>query len=87
MYGFKTFEGIIDESYDKEENDIKRLEKVTELLKDIDDLPTKEKQELFKECLPIVQHNYRHFYYGDFEQILWKELVLMLEEIEKDYEN
>jgi hypothetical protein len=78
-YGFKTFDGIIDESYDLETNDFKRLEKVTQLLKSIDDLTEKEKLQLHHDCLPIVEHNYNHFYYGGFETILWKELINMID--------
>jgi len=79
-YGFKTFSHIIDESYDEETNDILRLVKITELLTDIDNLSTKEKQQIHKHCLPLVEHNYNHFYFGDFESILWKELTGMMKE-------
>jgi len=79
-YGFKTFSHIIDESYDEETNDILRLEKIAGLLKDIDNLSTKEKQQIHKHCLPIVEHNYNHFYFGNFEGILWKELTGMMQE-------
>jgi len=79
-YGFKTFGHIIDESYDEETNDILRLEKIAELLKDIDNLSTKEKQQIHNHCLPIAEHNYNHFYFGNFEDILWKELTGMMQE-------
>ena len=80
-YGFKTFNGIIDESYDTEVDDLIRLEKIAKLLSDIDKLSIKEKQEIHKQCLPIVEHNYNHFYFGGFEEILWKELTNMLNEL------
>lgn len=80
-YGFKTFDGIIDESYDEETDDILRLEKVTKLLCDIDRLSEVEKQNIHRQCIPIVEHNYNHFYYGNFEKILWNELTNMLEEL------
>jgi len=79
-YGFKTFNNIIDESYDEETDDILRLEKISRLLKDINDLSIKERQQIHKHCLPIVEHNYNHFYFGDFESILWKELTGMMQE-------
>jgi len=79
-YGFKTFSHIIDESYDKETDDILRLEKIAKLLTDIDKLSTKEKQQIHNHCLPIVEHNYNHFYFGNFEGILWKELTGMMQE-------
>ena len=80
-YGFKTFDGIIDESYDEEVDDFIRLEKVTKLLSDINNLSVLERQEIHKQCLPIIEHNYNHFYFGGFEEILWKELTNMLNEL------
>jgi len=84
-YGFQSFNDIIDESYDNEENDIVRVQKVGQLLEDINNLPKKEKQSIWKHCLPVATHNYNHFYGGGFEQILWKELTLMLDQIKRDY--
>jgi hypothetical protein len=77
-YGFETFAGILDESYDTETNDILRIEKVVQLLKDVNDLCVKEQQQIYRACLPIVEHNYNHFYRGGFADILWKELTGML---------
>ena len=79
-YGFKTFNGIIDESYDEESDDILRLEKIANLLKDIDSLSAKERQQIHKHCLPLVEYNYNHFYFGNFEKILWNELTGMMNE-------
>jgi len=77
-YGFRTFDSVFDESYDLETNDIRRIERVTQLLKDLDDLSMHERQQIHQACLPIVQHNYNHFYGGDFANILWKEMTSML---------
>ena len=77
-YGFKTFASVFDESYDKETDDFVRVEKVTKLLKDLDNLSVKERQEIHRACLPIVEHNYNHFYYGGLTDILWPELMNML---------
>ena len=78
-YGFKTFAGIFDESYDEETDDIKRIEKVTKLLKDLDSLSAAERQQIHRACLPIVQHNFEHFYGQGLENILWGELLGMLD--------
>jgi hypothetical protein len=78
-YGFKTFSGIFDESYDTEINDIHRIERVIKLLKDLDSLTVKERQQIHRACLPVVEHNFNHFYRGGFGDLLWKELVGMLE--------
>ncbi len=80
-YGFRTFADIFDESYDEETDDIRRIEKVTQLLKDLDGLSVQERQQIHRHCLPAVQHNYEHFYGSGFEQILWKELLNMLDEL------
>ena len=78
-YGFQTFDGILDESYDTETNDMRRVERVAQLLKDLDDLSVRERQQIHRACLPRVQHNYNHFYRGGFTDVLWTELVQMLE--------
>jgi hypothetical protein len=78
-YGFKTFASVFDESYDSETNDIRRIELVTKLLGELDALSVKERQQIHRACLPIVEHNYNHFYRGDFGSVLWTELVAMLE--------
>ena len=82
-YGFKTFEGIFDESYDIETDDIRRIEKVTDLLKHLNKLSVAERQQIHQACLPIVEHNYHHFYSGRFADILWAELTSMLAEFKK----
>ena len=77
-YGFRTFASVFDESYDQETDDVKRIEKVTRLLKELDSLSVTERQEIHRACLPIVEHNYNHFYYGGLTGILWPELINML---------
>jgi len=78
-YGFRTFADVFDESYDTETDDILRIEKVVSLLKQLDNLTAEERQTIHRRCLPIVEHNYRHFYSGDFGEVLWKELTGMLD--------
>jgi hypothetical protein len=81
-YGFQTFDQFWDESYDHETNDIVRIEKIGQLLKDLDSLSLQEKQQLFRHASKITQHNFDHFYSGNFEKILWKELTNMLENMD-----
>jgi hypothetical protein len=78
-YGFQTFDSIFDESYDTETDDVKRIEKVTDLLQHLDQLTVQERQKIHRACLPIVQHNYNHFYNGGLTDVLWKELNEMLD--------
>ena len=83
-YGFKTFSTVFDESYDEETDDIQRAERVIKLLKDLDSLSLKEKQQIHRACLPIVEHNYNHFYYGGLtNDYLWPELINMLNGIKQ----
>jgi hypothetical protein len=77
-YGFKTFADVFDESYDEETNDLKRIERVAKLLKDLDSLSVQERQQIHRACLPAVEHNYNHFYRGGFADVLWRELLTML---------
>jgi hypothetical protein len=80
-YGFKTFAGVFDESYDEETDDIIRLEKITKLLKDLDSLSKNERLEIHRACLPAVEHNFNHFYGQGFLNLLWPELNLMLKDL------
>ena len=82
-YGFKTFSSVFDESYDTETDDIRRIERVTQLLKDLDNLTVQERQAIHRACLPIVEHNYNHFYQGGLTDILWQELMLMLNNLQQ----
>jgi hypothetical protein len=79
-YGFRTFAGVFDESYDAETDDILRIERVTKLLKDLNDLSVKERQAIHRACLPMVEHNFDHFYNGGLTKVLWAELQAMLNE-------
>jgi hypothetical protein len=79
-YGFRTFDSVFDESYDDETDDILRMEKVIKLLKNLEDLGVKERQQLHRACLDIVEHNFNHFYHGGLTNILWQELMSMLNE-------
>jgi hypothetical protein len=81
-YGFKTFADIFDVSYDTETDDVRRIERVAKLLKDLESLGINERQAIHKACLPIVEHNYNHFYRGGFADILWQELANMLNNLQ-----
>ena len=82
-YGFRTFDDIFDETYDTETDDILRVEKVARLLKDLDNQSERERQSIHRACLPIVEHNFRHFYMGGLTNILWPELTGMLHGLRK----
>ena len=80
-YGFQTFDGIWNEDYDLEIDDDKRMKKIVKLIVELDQMGAAQRQDLFTKALPIVEHNYQHFYNGGFEQILWHELTNMLDKM------
>ena len=82
-YGFRTFEGIWDESYDLEQDDV-RIARIASLLRSLDELPPEGKQDLFDQAQEVIQHNWNHFYNGGFEAVLWTELQEMLNGIDDD---
>ena len=48
--------------------------------KDLNNLSVTERQQIHQACLPIVEHNYNHFYRGALSDLLWTELNQMLNE-------
>lgn len=59
--GYKTFHGIIDESYDNELDDEKRLEMIMSELKRLSQLTVNELNDFKINCLNIVNHNFELF--------------------------
>ena len=78
-YGFKTFGDLWDESYDDEPDDSRRIQKIAQVLKQLEH---SDHQGIFESAHEIIEHNWNHFYNGGFEQILWQELQDMLNELE-----
>lgn len=83
-YGFRTFGGIWDESYDQAD-DADRIECIASLLRSLDELPIKSKQELFDAAVEVIEHNWNHFYNGGFETVLWHELTGMLTDLQRHF--
>jgi hypothetical protein len=73
-YGFKTFEGIIDESYDLIQDNDQRIEAVVAQLAWYCSLSTEEKQRVIEAIAPIVEYNFHHFY-GEFKHMITQELL------------
>jgi hypothetical protein len=81
QYGFKTFDSVWSEAYDAHPEDTVRVSRLTELLKKLDQQSEQEKNVMFKKCIPIIEHNWNHFYNGGFEKILWAEITTMLDNL------
>ena len=73
-YGFKTFEGIIDESYDTILDNDQRTEAVVRQLAWYCALSAEEKQTVIEAIAPIVEYNFHHFY-GEFKHRITSELL------------
>ena len=74
-YGFETFSSVWDESYDGLPDD-QRISAIGNLLEELEHSNCREW--LSEQCAPIVEHNYNWFYSGKFEQVLWDELLELL---------
>lgn len=84
QYGFKTFDSVWDESYDVETDDHVRLEKIAALLKSFDSMTAAERTQTAQACKHIVEHNFQHFYGGNFEHVLWQEFTTMMQLLESN---
>jgi recombination DNA repair RAD52 pathway protein len=60
-FGFKTFDGFIDESYDKELDDLKRTQMIFDELDKFRNKSDKELKDWWKEILPVLEHNQKTF--------------------------
>jgi hypothetical protein len=74
-YGFKTFDGIIDESYDIETDPVKRLQKIINCMKSISQLTPNEKKLLNKEINLRTHYNQQMFFSDKFLKQVIGELV------------
>ena len=73
-YGFKTFDLIIDESYDLIQDPDLRTEAVVRQLHWYCNLTPDEKTNVIQQLEPVIQHNFDHFY-GEFRHIITRELL------------
>jgi hypothetical protein len=79
-YGFKTFEGIIDESYDLIQDPDARIDAVVKQLVWYCTLSAEEKQQVIEAIAPIVEYNFQHFY-TTFKHIISRELITNCQEL------
>jgi hypothetical protein len=73
-YGFKTFDSIIDESYDTIQDNDLRIEAVIKQLHWYCNLTPGEKTDIIQQLEPIIDYNFHHFY-GEFRHIITQELL------------
>lgn len=58
--GFITFSSFVDENYDSETNDDKRMNMVFSQIKKLNELNMHQFKNMYEDMLPILEHNYRH---------------------------
>ena len=69
-YGFETFAGLIDESYDSIADSKNRLDAIVAEMKRISGLGTDAKQVLYTKLHEIAQRNKQRFFNGLFDQVM-----------------
>lgn len=77
-YGFKTFAPYINESYDQITDTVERLNLITKEMLRIQQLPAKEKNQLFYELQKIADYNKKHFFSQQFIDYIQQELACNL---------
>lgn len=82
-YGFKTFDSVIDESYDNIQDNDERVEAVVKQLQWYCALSAEEKQAVIERLAPIVEYNFHHFY-GEFRHIITRELLVNCKKLFKE---
>jgi hypothetical protein len=73
-YGFKTFDGLIDESYDGITDSSQRLQAVVKLMRTIADLPPQQYQDLISKMHTVAQFNKNYFFSNNFMNLVTQEL-------------
>jgi hypothetical protein len=73
-YGFQTFDGLIDESYDTVQDPLQRLEAMVQEMKRINSLPVNEKTQLFEKLYSIAEYNKNLFFSSQWYQDIFNEL-------------
>jgi hypothetical protein len=73
-YGFKTFSDFIDESYDLETDNNKRMTMIVDEVEKLCKLTPQQQREMFEAMRPILEYNFNHFY-GRFRKIIVDEMV------------
>jgi hypothetical protein len=73
-YGFKTFDGIIDESYDLVEDPLERLGSIISTMKKISALSPDQKKDLYQKLHAIADFNKQLFWSEEFGNMIINEL-------------
>jgi len=72
-YGFKTFDPLIDETYDTEADPIRRMDLILCEMQRLAQLPTAEKKQLYESLYEIARYNREWFFGTDFRDAVMSE--------------
>lgn len=75
-FGFRTFDGIIDESYDNINDTETRY---AQAWKQVEFLLTQDPSEIYKQAQLILEHNYNHFMQTDWQGNMFKKIQNILQ--------
>jgi hypothetical protein len=73
-YGFKTFESVVDETYDTIEDPVKRMHAVIDVMNTINKWSVFEREEKMLQIKKIVEHNRNYFFSAEFFNLVTTEL-------------
>ena len=73
-YGFRTFDNWIDERYDHEEDNDKRIQLIVDQIERLSNLSPSDTMVMYEEMQQVLEYNFDHFY-GEFKNIIVSELV------------
>lgn len=78
-YGFKTFDGLIDESYDSIVDPAQRLDAICNEMKRISQLPADQKHDLWQQLYSIARYNQQLFFSKGWQDSIFREFVTNFE--------
>ena len=85
-YGFKTFDRWIDESYDLEKDNDKRISMIVEQLERLCSLSDKELRAMYVEMKEVLDYNFDHFY-GEFKNVVVDEMLENFKGVARQWNN
>jgi hypothetical protein len=78
-YGFKTFDRWWDESYDKCQDPIKRIDMVVDIVKNLSKLSNHDLENILHDMEEVLEYNFQLFYSQQFVNHIWNELQINLD--------
>lgn len=82
-YGFQTFGEYIDESYDQEPDPVKRMQKVIDVMKQLQMLRPEHKNWLNERIKTITEHNKQWFFSSEFFNLITREFKVNYQNAKK----